>query len=219
MNLKVCILIFVIYTQTILSSNNTERINEYCGFYAPDKCYLCFNSYIDGGNCVLPSTKIENCIRYSNSIKCLICKNGYRLIDGKCVALTLKKCLKSTDNISCLFCDGYHNDKNDNICSGIPCFTEGCSTCKIKSENEVCVSCDSGYLYNSSLFSCEKMEGKNEGCATLFYGKCVQCIYGYYVKFGSSFNSVICAKSTKYGSIRVIGIGIFYIFNILFNWN
>ena len=113
--------------------------------------------------------------------KCTKCRNGFKLIDGKCPCADPSCALCNTGFAGYNLCyqckDGYYNIYNDCFCD--------IKNCEICSENS-CLKCETNYYYNYTTKSCEKNEISincyEPNCKTCFSeeeGACEECIEGY----------------------------------------
>jgi len=210
-NYKICILILALTASTWCEEETTtagtckEGTDEYCALCTSDKCTVCFASYInEDGVCTEPTTKVEYCASYSGATACSGCLPKYNLVSNKCEAVTVANCLVS-DGTKCTTCDGSHKTDDDTMCTGSACTVENCASCKTVSEKEECQLCSAGYLLATDKLSCTKLEGAKEGC-NIVSDACSSCYYGFYVNSASSVTPMTCKASSRYSSVKTIGI-------------
>ena len=136
---------------------------------------------------------------------CTKCRQGFKLVDGKCPCYDSSCAICSTGLVGynlCLQCkNGYYNYNNDCFCD-----IENCYQC---SENG-CLLCITNYHYNSITKKCEKNTEEikcfDSNCETCFSGEegaCEKCLEGYDNKKGMCHelpkpNNLICPKNYYY---------------------
>ena len=189
-----------------------EGKDEYCALCKSKACTSCYGSYVSSGQCMAPTTALDNCLAYSSATACSTCEPKYNLDSGKCTASTVENCLVASGT-DCLSCDGLHDATDDKKCSGTACTVENCVSCKKESDVEMCYGCAAEYELASDKKSCTKVEGDYAGCTT--NTKCVACAYGYYVSTADGVDPMKCTKSTRYGSISVMGTVVMTIMTFL----
>ncbi len=129
--------------------------------------------YLLGGQCV----KVEGCSSIDNNGRCSVCRSGYFLRDGACVACDAS-CTTCVDSTWCTGCaTGYYNSTNGNYANCISCPT-GCSTC---SSSTSCSACLNGYRLAGSL--CTACSSPT--CLQCTASACTQCQSGYALVSGS----------------------------------
>ena len=189
--------------------------DEYCMSCVSDKCVLCGGSWVDDGQCKAPTTEVEYCKFYSSATACQTCDLGYS--GTSCSSISIENCLSlnSEDSTKCMYCKGVTNDDDLTKCSGDACTVSNCMSCKGTGDDQLCHVCDEGYTASSDNKICNKdadpVEGK-EGCST---SECTSCSYGYYVSSASGA-AVACTKSTRYGSVSLMGSAVLWLTYMLF---
>lgn len=172
----------------ILTTLTCPGGDKLCAMCDDKKCVECFASYLENGKCRQSSVMIEKCLAYSADQKCQICYHGYKLVNNKCLEITIKDCLEEV-NGKCVMCK---RDilVTDGVCGKVKCEKKDCAFCtRNNQEIEVCNLCDSGNVKNSNG-ECVDESDNNEHCMVLNKdGTCMLCDYNYYYSFGK------CTKS------------------------
>ena len=189
--------------------------DEYCMTCVSDKCTVCGGSYEDEGQCKAPTTEVENCLYYSSATACQTCDMGYS--GSSCAEISIENCygLNPLDTTKCAMCKGVTDEADLTKCSGDACTLSNCLSCKGTGDDQTCQACEAGYTKAENEKSCTKdadpAEGK-EGCAN---SGCSSCSYGYYVSNASGATAA-CTKSTRYGSVTLMGSAIAWLTFMLF---
>ncbi|ELP95045.1 protein serine/threonine kinase, putative [Entamoeba invadens IP1] len=168
-----------------------------CGGYSTNGyCADCKESYYLSAtstyqNCLL--INIPNCLRVSSASKCIRCKTGYSVVNGRCQKYD--KCNGLIDG-KCRKCPVKTYEAN-NVCEGCDpscyeCSSSGqCDVCDFKTgqveENGICttkvgsnsvtdssvISCQNGYYLFSGV--CEKCSGSFTFCEVCNKDACLKC--------------------------------------------
>ena len=115
--------------------------------------------------------------------KCTKCREGFKLIDGKCPCSD-HSCALCTSGLAglniCFLCkNGYYRHNNDCYC-----LINNCEQCW----EDTCLKCVNGYFFNTTTNECEKLEDEekitcfDENCDSCFSGEkgaCEYCKDGY----------------------------------------
>ncbi|EAS07191.3 DHHC zinc finger protein (macronuclear) [Tetrahymena thermophila SB210] len=198
---------------------------ENCFSYDLEKsfCLQCLQGFHFNSETMVCEKNIQNCIIHSIYNTCIICKSGYKLINGICQEI----CGIPVPGSVTQFHSFYVLEKSGNkqtICknTSIPCK---------RFINDRCFECFEGYVLDySSNFSCIKdthfpdckiidqfeqnNEIKNQNMNTFDGKKCIQCIDEYNLFQGLCFcqkmnclNHITCNQNVCYKKFRSLFIG------------
>ena len=167
------------------------------------RCTRCAAGYLpssDQTECIADTcSTIRDCVTCAVSSVCDVCKSGYSVVNGSCVAnlCTAANCLYCDAGGSCLKCQSSYS-LSSTQCVANPCSIANCKLCKPGSI--YCDSCASGLSYNiwtnvcedqqvlkSQPINCELVQTFRTG---LF--SCVKCLDGF--DFATS-NRIACISS------------------------
>ena len=165
-----------------LLKDNTSCI-EYSNCRQLDEnnnCKLCAKHYMldQNGKC-----KRSICEEEKDG-ECLICTEGYYLINGVCEPIPIDYCLKYEDELctECFHFAQLNENKDECILDKL---ISGCN--KVDEENDtICNHCSLGYELSTSKTKCEI-----ENCETI-EEMCYQCEKGFYI----ADNGRTCANET-----------------------
>ena len=204
MNIKFVVMLLIItpwaLAEETANGKCEEGKDEYCAVCTDKKCTSCYGSYVSEGQCMAPTTALDNCTAYSSATACTSCEAKYKIDAGKCVAETIANCLYSL-SADCLLCDGLHDPEDEKKCKGTACTIADCTTCKTVDSKEQCTACGSEKIPATDKLSCVAVA--ETGCTTAT--GCTACAYGYYVSSASTADKMTCTKSTRYGSTSILG--------------
>lgn len=162
--------------------------DEYCLAGASSKCTTCAYSYLDAnGICQPPTSKLNNCIIYSNATTCTACDEGYNLVNNACQAITIADCLAvtttttaatgttaATTTTTCTVCNNKKLPANGTCANGTACNLSNCDVCASSTR---CARCSEKYAVSTDgTCISEAVANCRIGTATA----CTTCDLGYY---------------------------------------
>ncbi len=181
--------IIIFLSAAVLSSCPDN--DQYCAACQDKECKMCYSAFLNFGNCVTPTTKVENCLRYSKDGVCDVCYHGYAVgNNGLCAKIGIKDCLY-VENDKCKMCVRKILVK-DGKCEGEKCQSPYCAFCTRNEKNEeICDQCITGYtLLMGEKPNCVKENDNTQHCVMAKdENTCSLCEVNYYHKNGK------CVKS------------------------
>ena len=131
------------YVESGVCVKPSSTVNNCLSYSNKDSCMFCdFGYFLESNSC--KEIKIEGCaIAYKEIDSCVACKNGIRLIDGKCDVSN--KCDEENCDICaagvCLLCKAGFSLTNLSKCIEQP--IENCA--ETTADNKGCAVCDLGF--------------------------------------------------------------------------
>lgn len=180
--------------------------DKYCLSGANAKCTLCAYSYLNSsGICQAPTTKISNCLSYTNATTCGTCADGYNLVSNACQAITITDCLAvtttttaatsttaATTSTTCSVCNNAKLPANGSCTNGTACSLSNCSICASATR---CYQCAAKYAINTDG-TCVSENTAN--CRVGTTSACTTCDLGYYN------TGTACTSSSVQGSTYIV---------------
>lgn len=148
--------------------------------------------FAEKGNCVIPTQKVDHCLKYNKNGVCKECQFNYGVVKGKCQKITIPKCLRTIndDFNACEICDDGILPVNGNCTDkSQKCSEEDCDYCEIFGDLEVCSYCKKGFVLfienlqnEDPLFMCVEDKYGLENCEnSVSIGECNECKLNYYM--------------------------------------
>ena len=208
------LLIATTYGADATAKDCTTGADKMCGHcMKASGCMICWDGYPKDKICTAPTTKVENCISYSNATTCRQCDKDYILDGTKCEKLSTPKitnCKVESKGI-CSACTGYDLASDGKKCESTACKLDNCEACgKKNGTTQTCAMCKDGYYLNDKAL-CVAVPTGMEKCYVSTAGKCASCKPKSFVESFTSDTDFRCsAPSMFFAAILTTVIGLLF---------